>query len=76
MIKLKNLWKVALATMAMSAMLVACDSTSNTEDEVTPGTYTAGTGVYELKAPKDKIGRYKAHGATGGWRYAKKHQKL
>ena len=26
------------------------------EDEVTPGTYTAGTGVYELKAPKDKIG--------------------
>lgn len=56
MIKLKNLWKVALATMAMSAMLVACDSTSNTEDEVTPGTYTAGTGVYELKAPKDKIG--------------------
>ena len=36
MIKLKNLWKVALATMAMSAMLVACDSTSNTEDEVTP----------------------------------------
>ena len=56
MIKLKNLWKVALATMAMSAMLVACDSTSNTEDEVTPGTYTPGTGVYELKAPKDKIG--------------------
>lgn len=56
MIKLKNLWKVALATMAMSAMLVACDDASNTEEEVTPGTYTAGTGVYELKAPKDKIG--------------------
>ena len=28
MIKLKNLWKIALATMAMSAMLVACDTTS------------------------------------------------
>ena len=56
MIKLKNLWKVALATMAMSAMLVACDDASNTEEEVTPGTYTAGTGVYELRAPKSKIG--------------------
>ena len=29
MIKLKNLWKIALATMAMSAMLVACDTTSD-----------------------------------------------
>ena len=33
MIKLKNLWKVALATMAMSAMLVACDTTSTDEKE-------------------------------------------
>ena len=32
MIKLKNLWKIALATMAMSAMLVACDTTKK-EDE-------------------------------------------
>ena len=32
MIKLKNLWKVALATMAMSAMLVACD-TGSTDTE-------------------------------------------
>ena len=55
MIKLKNLWKVALSTVAMASMLVACD-TSSTEEEVTPGTYTAGTGVYELKAPKSKIG--------------------
>jgi hypothetical protein len=29
MIKLKNLWKIALATMAMSAMLVACDTGSD-----------------------------------------------
>ncbi len=29
MIKLKNLWKIALATMAMSAMLVACDTTGS-----------------------------------------------
>lgn len=29
MIKLKNLWKIALATMTMSAMLVACDTTSD-----------------------------------------------
>lgn len=55
MIKLKNLWKIALATMAMSAMLIACDE-SNDDDEVTPGTYTPGTGVYELKAKKSDIG--------------------
>lgn len=56
MIKLKNLWKVALATMAMSAMLVACD-TGSTDEEETEGKHTAGTGVYELKAPKSKIGK-------------------
>ena len=32
MIKLKNLWKIALATMAMSAMLVACDTGSSDSD--------------------------------------------
>ena len=48
MIKLKNLWKIALATMAMSAMLVACDTTSddkdNNEDEggATAGFYISG----------------------------------
>jgi hypothetical protein len=46
MIKLKNLWKIALATMAMSAMLVACDTTSNNneseESGVTPGFYLSG----------------------------------
>ena len=55
MIKLKNLWKVALSTVAMASMLVACD-TSSTEEEVTPGTYTAGTGVYQFNAPKSTIG--------------------
>ena len=29
MIKLKNLWKIALAAMTMSAMLVACDTTTD-----------------------------------------------
>ena len=33
MIKLKNLWKIALATMAMSAMLVACDTGSTDTEE-------------------------------------------
>jgi hypothetical protein len=51
MIKLKNLWKIALATMAMSAMLVACDTGSSGSDDnenkgeekiVAPG----GEGVY------------------------------
>ena len=43
MIKLKNLWKIALTTMAMSAMLVACDtgSTEGTE-EVDSSVYVAG----------------------------------
>ena len=55
MIKLKNLWKVALATMAMTAMLVACDDSSSSKD-VTPGEYTAGEGVYAFKANKSDIG--------------------
>jgi hypothetical protein len=45
MIKLKNLWKIALATMAMSAMLVACDTSSdsgNKSEEESLG----GVGVY------------------------------
>lgn len=46
MIKLKNLWKIALATMAMSAMLVACDTGSDGESTeetgFTPGIYVAG----------------------------------
>ena len=50
MIKLKNLWKVALATMAMSAMLVACDTTSKEEEEeaVAPdyATMTFDSNVY------------------------------
>ena len=50
MIKLKNLWKIALATMAMSAMLVACDTTSKEEEEeaVAPdyATMTFDSNVY------------------------------
>ena len=45
MIKLKNLWKIALATMAMSAMLVACDtesSSSNSEETSEAGIYLSG----------------------------------
>ena len=45
MIKLKNLWKIALATMAMSAMLVACDtesSNSNSEETSEAGIYLSG----------------------------------
>ena len=47
MIKLKNLWKVALATMAMTAMLVACDEGSSSKDDdknsgAVPGIYVAG----------------------------------
>ena len=33
MIKLKNLWKIALATMAMSTMLVACDTAKEDDDK-------------------------------------------
>ena len=42
MIKLKNLWKVALATMAMTAMLVACDEGSSDkkdDDDVVSASY-------------------------------------
>lgn len=60
MIKLKNLWKVALATMAVSAMLVACDTTGNdsgskTEDDplakykTTPETAKADSFTYGFK---------------------------
>ena len=51
MIKLKNLWKIALAAMTMSAMLVACDTTSTNkeeEKEVAPdyATMTFDSNVY------------------------------
>lgn len=43
MIKLKNLWKIALATMAMSAMLIACDDPKKTEEEgIEAGIYLSG----------------------------------
>ena len=58
MIKLKNLWKIALATMAMSTMLVACDTTSDSEEkkeeasvskETTPVTAKADSFTYGFK---------------------------
>lgn len=55
MIKLKNLWKIALTGIAMTSLLVACEEPKE-DDEVTPGTYTAGTGVYEFTAAKADIG--------------------
>lgn len=44
MIKLKNLWKIALTTMAMSAMLVACDTDSggSSTEEVDSSIYVSG----------------------------------
>jgi hypothetical protein len=57
MIKLKNLWKIALATMTMSAMLVACDTTSDggsTEKEVKT-TQKSETGVYSYTVDIEKI---------------------
>ena len=47
MIKLKNLWKIALATMAMSAMLVACDTkTKDDDNNGDSATSLGGEGVY------------------------------
>lgn len=47
MIKLKNLWKIALATMAMSAMLVACDTkTKDDDNDGDSATSLGGEGVY------------------------------
>ena len=43
MIKLKNLWKIALATMAMSAMLVACETP---KEENNKGSDVVDTTVY------------------------------
>ena len=53
MIKLKNLWKIALATMAMSAMLVACEepSSNNSNESENLG----GEGVYSYTVDLAKI---------------------
>ena len=66
MIKLKNLWKIALTTMAMSAMLVACDTTDDGKktNKVTDTTVyveypkeakISDTGVYTAKLVKEGI---------------------
>ena len=46
MIKLKNLWKIALATMTMSAMLVACDTGSSDNGKKNDDSGLGLTGVY------------------------------
>ena len=51
MIKLKNLWKVAMATMAMTAMLVACDEGSSKKDD----NKVSATGVYTVTLPKEGV---------------------
>lgn len=61
MIKLKNLWKVALATMAMTAMLVACDEGSSKKDDNKGGDSLGGTGVYSYTVDIKDIS-----GAWGG----------
>ena len=67
MIKLKNLWKIALATMAMSAMLVACDTAKEDDDkgskddvvdttvyvEYPTEAKVSASGVYTAKLPKE-----------------------
>lgn len=69
MIKLKNLWKVALATMAMTAMLVACDEGSSKGDSDSDSkllvTYpseakVSESGVYTATLIKDGI-------SSAGW---------
>ena len=54
MIKLKNLWKMALATMAMSAMLVACDTASGGDKGNSNDGGTA-SGVYSYTFPKSNF---------------------
>ena len=49
MIKLKNLWKIALATMTMSAMLVACDTGSSDSGNKSEEESLGGVGVYSYK---------------------------
>lgn len=67
MIKLKNLWKIALATMAMSTMLVACDTAKEDDDkgskddvvdttvyvEYPTEAEVSASGVYTAKLPKE-----------------------
>jgi hypothetical protein len=55
MIKLKNLWKIALAAMAMSAMLVACDTETKGGDSDS-GSSVSTTGVYTATLKKEAIG--------------------
>ena len=55
MIKLKNLWKIALATMTMSAMLVACDTESSDNGKKNDDSGLGLTGVYSYTVNRDDI---------------------
>lgn len=60
MIKLKNLWKIALAAMTMSAMLVACDTTTggSTEEGAKPGFYLSGLNGSDWAGDTDPAGAH------------------
>ena len=55
MIKLKNLWKIALATMTMSAMLVACDTESSDNGKKNDDSGLGLTGVYSYTVNRNDI---------------------
>ena len=50
MIKLKNLWKIALAAMTMSTMLVACDTTTEEKKANTDGVYSYTVNIADISA--------------------------
>ena len=55
MIKLKNLWKIALAAMTMSTMLVACEEASGSSEVEVKTTQKSETGVYSYTVDIEKI---------------------
>ena len=55
MIKLKNLWKIALAAMTMSTMLVACEEASGSTEKEVKTTQKSETGVYSYTVDIEKI---------------------
>ena len=50
MIKLKNLWKIALAAMTMSTMLVACDTTTEEKKANTDGVYSYTVNIADISS--------------------------
>lgn len=76
MIKLKNLWKIALATMAMSTMLVACDTAKEDDDKDVVDTTVyvefpteakvSDSGVYTAKLVKEGVDLSGGFGSVAG----------